>query len=116
MITGAHVLIWSKDANAVRDFLRDVLELPHSGDGDWLLFRLPPGELATHPTESSERHELYFMCDDINATVADLAEKGAEFDGEITDEGFGVQILVKLPDGGRLGVYEPRYTTAFSDE
>jgi hypothetical protein len=114
MITGAHVLIWSKDASAVRDFLRDVLELPHSG-GDWPVFRLPPGELGTHPTEGTERHELYFMCDDINDTVAELTAKGAEFDGDITDEAFGMQILVKLPDGGRLGVYEPRYTTTFPD-
>lgn len=115
MITGAHVLIWSKDASGVRDFLRDTLKLPYTGSGDWLIFRMPPAELGTHPTEQSARHELYFTCEDINATVADLREAGAELDGEITEEAYGSQIMVKLPDGSGLGIYEPRYKTAFAE-
>jgi catechol 2,3-dioxygenase-like lactoylglutathione lyase family enzyme len=115
MITGAHVLIWSKDADALRAFFRDVLELPYvDSGGGWLLFRLPPTELATHPTEQAGGHELYLMCDDIHATVAGLRGKGVEFDGDVTDEGFGLQAVIKLPDGSRLALYEPRHPTAFA--
>ena len=77
MITGAHAIIYSRDADADRAFLADVLELPYVDAGDgWLIFALPPAEVATHPTDGAGRHELYLMCDDIRATVAELEAKG----------------------------------------
>ena len=115
MISGVHAILYSKDAEGVRAFLRDVLELPSvDAGGGWLIFALPPAELAAHPTESDGHHELYLMCDDINATVAELKAKGVEFTKEISDEGFGLLTALRLPGGGELGLYEPRHPTAIS--
>jgi len=87
MITGAHTIIYASDADAARTFLRDVLGLSHvDAGGGWLLFRSPPAELAVHPgAETSGTAELYLMCDDLTATVADLTAKGVEFDGDTSD-------------------------------
>ena len=113
MITGVHALMFSRDADAVRRFLRDVLEFQSIDAGDgWLIFALPPSELAVHPTEEPGRHELYLMCDDIEATVAKLREKGTEFDGDIMERGFGRAAAIILPDGGRLALYQPSHPTA----
>jgi catechol 2,3-dioxygenase-like lactoylglutathione lyase family enzyme len=114
MITGAHVIVWSPKADAVRGFLRDTLELPNvDAGGGWLLFALPPTELAVHPSEGEEaRHHLFLMCDDIRATVDDLRAKGVEIQSDVTDEGYGLQAVIGLPDGNPLALYEPRHPTA----
>jgi catechol 2,3-dioxygenase-like lactoylglutathione lyase family enzyme len=110
MITGAHAIIYSRDADADRAFFRDVLELPavDAGHG-WLIFALPPAELATHPTDGADSHELYLMCDDIHATVAELEAKGVRFGGPIAEERWGSVTAIKLPGGGELGLYEPKH-------
>jgi catechol 2,3-dioxygenase-like lactoylglutathione lyase family enzyme len=112
VITGAHVIVYSRDAEADRAFFRDVLNYPHvDAGGGWLIFKLPPGEVAVHPTDGPQAHELYLMCDDINATVEDLAEKGVTCSG-FTDEGWGLLSSIRLPGGGELGLYEPRHPRA----
>jgi catechol 2,3-dioxygenase-like lactoylglutathione lyase family enzyme len=112
MITGAHAVVFSRDADALRAFFRDVLGFPSvDAGGGWLIFALPPAELAAHPAEEDGRHELYLMCDDVHATVAELEGKGVEFSRPVTDEGFGLMTAIKLPGGGELGLYEPRHAT-----
>jgi len=117
VITGVHALVYSPDAPAVRAFLRDVLGWSHvdSGDG-WLIFAMPPAELGVHPTDGAGSHELFLMCDDIEATMADLTAKGAQFTGPPTNQGFGIAATIKLPDGGQLGIYQPRHQTAVESE
>jgi len=110
VINGAHAVIYSSDAEALRAFFGDVLGLDSvDAGGGWLIFALPPAELAAHPAESGGRHQLYLMCDDIEATVTELRRKGAEFGGPVTDEGFGLVTALRLPGGGELGLYEPRH-------
>jgi catechol 2,3-dioxygenase-like lactoylglutathione lyase family enzyme len=112
VITGAHAIIFTKNADAVRAFVRDVLEFPSVDNGDgWLIFALPAAELAAHPADDEGRHELYLMCDDIDATVADLRGKGVEFSRPISDERWGLITAIKMPDGGELGLYEPKHPT-----
>lgn len=113
MIKGVHALIYSKDALADRAFFRDVLGLPYiEAHKDWLIFALPPSELGIHPTTGGDEHELFLMCDDVHATVDDLKAKGAKFSGSIKDRGFGLIITLKLPGGGKIGLYEPKHKTA----
>jgi predicted enzyme related to lactoylglutathione lyase len=113
VITGVHAIVFGTDADAVRAFFRDVLELESvDAGGGWLIFALPPAELAAHPTNGDLHHELYLMCDDIEATVAELGGKGVEFTGPVSDEGFGLVTAIRLPGGGELGLYEPRHPTA----
>jgi predicted enzyme related to lactoylglutathione lyase len=113
VITGVHALVFSKDAEAVRGFFRDVLGLSSvDAGGGWLIFALPPAELAAHPAEESGAHELYLMCDDIATTVRELEGKGVQFAGPVSDQGFGLMTRIKLPGGGELGLYEPRHPTA----
>lgn len=110
MINAVHAVMFSRDAEAVRAFLRDVLELPSVDAGDgWLIFALPPAEIAAHPSDEDGRHELYLMCDDIEATVDELKGKGVEFTGPVTDEGFGLMTAMRVPGGGDLHLYEPRH-------
>jgi catechol 2,3-dioxygenase-like lactoylglutathione lyase family enzyme len=110
VITGAHAIVYSTDADADRAFFRDVLGFPSvDAGGGWLIFALPPAELAAHPADAGGRHELYLMCDEIEATVADLQAKGVEFTAPVSDEGFGLLTSLKLPGGGELGLYEPRH-------
>ena len=112
MITGAHAIVFTRDAEGVRALFRDVLGFASvDAGGGWLIFALPPAELAAHPTDEAGRHELYLMCDDVHATVEDLERKGVEFSRPITDEGFGLMTAIKLPGGGELGLYEPRHPT-----
>lgn len=115
MITGIHALIFNQDAQAVRAFFRDVLGLASvDAGGGWLIFALPPAELGVHPTEASEtgRHELYLMCDDLLATVAELQAKGVEFRKPIEDQGFGLVTWLTIPGGAELALYQPRHPTA----
>jgi catechol 2,3-dioxygenase-like lactoylglutathione lyase family enzyme len=110
MITGAHVVLYTRDVEADRAFLRDTLGLDWvDAGGGWLIFALPPAELATHPTDAQPCHELYLMCDDINSTVAQLKAKGVEFIEEIGEQRWGLTTALRLPGGGRLALYEPRH-------
>src|SRR5262249_39390268 len=107
-----HALIYSKEDDATRRFFRDVLGFPavDAGHG-WLIFAAPPTELAIHPAEETERHELFLMCDELEATVADLAQKGVAI-GAIEDRPWGRASSLRLPSGEALGIYEPRHKTA----
>lgn len=110
MITGAHSIVYSSDAEGVRAFFRDVLELPSVDAGHgWLIFALPPAEVAAHPTDGGARHELYLMCDDIRGTVDELRGKGVEFSRPIAEERWGLVTAIRLPGGAELGLYEPRH-------
>jgi len=110
VISGAHAILFSTDAAADREFLRVVLGLRgvDAGDG-WLIFALPPAEIAVHPAEAGARHELYLMTDDVAALVSQLRRAGATCT-EPADHGWGVLTEVTLPGGGRLGIYEPHHT------
>ena len=112
MIIGAHSIIYSKAPQADRVFLQTVLELPSVDVGEgWLIFGLPPAEVAVHPSDENDVHELYLMCDDVHATVEELKAKGAEVSPSVSDEGFGLLTTIRLPGGGGLGLYEPRHPT-----
>jgi catechol 2,3-dioxygenase-like lactoylglutathione lyase family enzyme len=114
MIRGAHVILYSSDADADRAFLRDLLGLPHVDAGDgWLILQLPPGEVAVHPAEASGAAELYLVCDDVEATAAQLTARGVPLEGGVSDQGWGRLTTVRLPGGGRIGLYEARHPTAF---
>ena len=111
MINGIHAIVFTKDPAAVRAFLRDVLELPSvDAGGGWPIFELPPAELAAHPTDDEQgHHELYLMCDDIEATVKDLRGKGVEFTTDLTDSGWGLMTRMRLPDATELPLYQPKH-------
>ncbi|HEX3961677.1 MAG TPA: extradiol dioxygenase [Trebonia sp.] len=112
MISGAHVILYSQDADADREFIRAVLGFPHVDAGHgWLIFQLPPAEVAVHPAEAPG-HELYLMCDDIEATIADLATKGAAATAELTEERWGIVATITLPSGAPLSLYQPRHPLA----
>src|SRR3989442_4816947 len=109
MITGAHSIIYSKDAEADRVFLRDVLKLTNVDvGGGWLIFGLPPAEVAVHPSEKNDVHEFYFMCDDLEVFIAELKKHHIACD-PVDDQGYGLLTQLTLPGGGKLGVYQPRH-------
>ncbi len=111
MITGAHAIIYSTDADADRAFLRDVLGFAHVDAGDgWLIFRLPPAEIAVHPSTESGAHELYLMTDDVEALVASLEARGVAAT-PVSEQGWGLLTRVNLPGGGKLGIYQPRHAS-----
>lgn len=117
MITGTHAILYAEDPDAARAFCRDVLGFPYvDTGGGWLIFRLPPAEVGVHPPDApgapSGRHQLFLTCDDVEATVADLRAKGAEFSGEVTDHGWGLLITLKVPGAGDIGLYQPRHPLA----
>jgi catechol 2,3-dioxygenase-like lactoylglutathione lyase family enzyme len=113
MINGAHVIIYSRDPEADRAFFRDTLGYHHVDVGHgWLIFGLPPAELALHPTDGEQAHELFLMCDDVAATVAELSAKGVEFTIPVTEEQWGLRTALRLPGGGELGLYEPSHPVA----
>jgi catechol 2,3-dioxygenase-like lactoylglutathione lyase family enzyme len=110
VIIGVHAIVFTPNAEGVRAFLRDVLGLSSVDAGDgWPIFALPPAELAAHPTDGESRHELYLMCDDIEATVDDLKGNGVEFTEDINDVGWGLITRLKLPDGSQLPLYQPKH-------
>jgi len=112
VITGAHAVLFSRDAEGLRAFLRDVLGFEGvDAGGGWLIFALPPAEVAAHPSPDGGSHQLYLMCDDIEATVADLEAKGVEFAGPVADVGWGLLTAMNVPGGDTLGLYEPRHET-----
>src|SRR5678816_1726152 len=109
MINGAHVVLYSTNADADRAFLRDVLGLPNVDvGGGWLIFGLPPSEVAVHPAEANEGHELFLTCDSVEAFIADAAKHGLAC-SPIQDLRWGRLTQLTLPGGGTLGVYEPRH-------
>jgi predicted enzyme related to lactoylglutathione lyase len=120
VIAGAHTIIFADDAERARAFLRDVLELEaiDAGDG-WLIFALPPGEVAVHPGSGWGRgpgdHALFFMCHDIEATARELEARGAELVSPIEDEGWGRIVRIAIPGAGEIGVYEPRHPSPLAE-
>jgi hypothetical protein len=113
MIGGVHTIFYSKQADAVRAFFRDVLEFSSVDAGrGWLIFAAPPGELAIHPCAERGHHELYLMCSDVQAEVARLQAKGVDFPEPIRDQGWGLLTKLKLPDGETLGLYQPKHPMA----
>ena len=113
MINGAHVIIYTADPEADRDFFANVLDYPHVDAGrGWLIFKLPPAEIAVHPADGPESHEFFFLCDDIDATMKELTAKGAEFSQPVTEERWGRLTRFRLPSGAELGMYEPRHPLA----
>ena len=112
MIFGAHVIVYSKDADADRAFFRDILGLKSVDAGHgWLIFALPPGEAAFHPDEKNDRHELYFMCDDLKAEMSALKKKGVAC-SDIHNERWGSITKISLPGGGKIGLYQPKHPIA----
>ncbi|HYD86711.1 MAG TPA: hypothetical protein VEA80_04490 [Vitreimonas sp.] len=112
MIIGAHAILYSKDAEADRAFLRDVLKFDHVDAGDgWLIFALPPAEIGVHPHERNDVHELHLMTDDVAAETARLEAAGVACD-PIQDQGYGLVTALTLPGGGKLGLYQPRHPLA----
>lgn len=109
MFNGGHVVIYSTDPEADRRFLKDVVGLSNVDvGGGWLIFALPPSEVAIHPHDTSSAHEFYFMCDDIQSACRKLDDLGVEYSGHV-DEGWGILSSLTLPGGGKVGFYQPRH-------
>lgn len=115
MITAVHALAYAEDPDATRAFFRDVLGWPFVDAHDgWLIFRTGPSELGVHPSgDGPVHHEISLMCDDVVQTVAELEEKGVEFEGGIQDRGFGRSIAMRVPGAGTMLLYQPRHPTAY---
>jgi predicted enzyme related to lactoylglutathione lyase len=117
-IIGTHTLLYTSEPEAVREVFRDVFGWKHVDAGHgWLIFALPPAELGVHPSEGETfdcgaRHQVSFICDDINTTIAELRGEGIEIRGEPQDAGFGITTTIVLPGGVDVMLYEPRHTTA----
>ena len=109
MISGAHAQIWSKDAEADRKFLSEIFELPSTG-GHWPIFGLPASSIAVHPSDDTEKHEIYFLCDDVDAFIVKMTAKGVPC-SPAKDVGFGLLTTVTLPGGGKIAVYKPKHAT-----
>jgi hypothetical protein len=115
MLNGVHALFYAKDADKVRSFFKDTLKFGSVDAGHgWLISALPPAELAIHPTEEKPHHELYLMCDDIQATMKELKAKNVEFTGAVKDQRWGFVTAIQVPGGGEVGLYEPRHPTALN--
>ena len=113
MIMGSHVIVFSRDAEADRAFFADVLGQPHvDAGGGWLIFKVPPAELAVHPSDGPTGQELYFMCDDLEATMSELQTKGVNFTHAVSEERWGRLTRFRLPGGGEVGMYEPLHPLA----
>ena len=118
MFIGMHALMYSIDADPVREFLRDVLELPTvDAGGGWLIMGVGPAEIAVHPTEDEAKigdgsAQLRLLCEDAEAAVAALEAKGVVISEPVTDKGYGLEFAMQLPDGRQLRVYQPRHDTA----
>jgi hypothetical protein len=112
VISGAHMIVYSADAEADRAFFRDVLRFPSVDAGHgWLIFALPPSEIAFHPAEQNGAHEVYLMCEDVEAVIRTLRGHGVACDA-VSDQGWGLLTHLPLPGGGRLGLYQPKHPTA----
>jgi catechol 2,3-dioxygenase-like lactoylglutathione lyase family enzyme len=112
MISGVHVILYTKNADADRAFLRDVLGFKSVDAGDgWLIFALPPAEAAFHPAEKNGPHELFLMCDNLQTEMASLVKNGVACSG-VHEERWGSITRIKLPGGGEIGLYQPKHPTA----
>ena len=117
MINGAHVILYSTDAEADRLFIRDMLGFAGVDAGaGWLIFKLPPAEIAVHPTDGLGKPEFYLMCDDLEQTLADLTARGVTISHPVSDQGWGLLASMKLPSGSELSIYQPRHPTAYDLE
>ena len=117
MINAAHVILYSTDAEADRVFIRDVLGLAGVDvGGGWLIFKLPPAEMAVHPTDGLGKHELYLMCDDLEQTLAELTARGVTVSHAPSRQGWGRLASIKLPSGTDLSIYQPDHPTAYDLE
>jgi catechol 2,3-dioxygenase-like lactoylglutathione lyase family enzyme len=115
MISGAHVVVYSKNAEADRAFFRDILGFKSVDAGHgWLIFALPPTEAAFHPSED-DVHELYFMCDDLKTEMASLAKKGVQC-SRVEEARWGSVTKMRLPSGGKVGLYQPKHPTALASK
>jgi len=112
VITGVHAILYAPDADATRQFIKDELgyEFADAGHG-WLIFALPPAEIAAHPTDGPPSQELYLMCDDLDATLAELAAKGVEVVDQPSNQGWGIVSRIRIPGGAEIGLYEPRHAS-----
>jgi catechol 2,3-dioxygenase-like lactoylglutathione lyase family enzyme len=114
MISGAHVIIYSKNADADRAFFRDVLGFKYVDAGHgWLIFALPPTEAAFHPSDKDGDHELYFMCDDLKSEMDALERKGVKC-SKVEEQRWGSITKMRLPGGGDIGLYQPKHPTALA--
>jgi hypothetical protein len=110
-IHGAHIILYSKDADADRAFFRDVLKYPSADAGHgWLIFALPPAEVAVHPSDENDVHELYLMCDDVQALIAEMKRKKVAC-SPVHEERWGSLTRITLPGGGTLGAYQPKHAS-----
>ncbi|HEX8820767.1 MAG TPA: VOC family protein [Archangium sp.] len=115
MIKGVHAMFYSSEADALRDFIKNKLQLPYSDVGEgWLIFDLPEGDVGCHPTDfpgspPSGTHNVSFYCDDLEKTVAELRGRGVKFDDEISDQGFGFTVNFTMPGNVRVQLYQPKY-------
>jgi len=115
VISGAHVIVYSKDAEADRAFFRDILGLKSVDAGHgWLIFALPPAEVAFHPSDENGLHELYFVCDGLQAEMASLSKKGVKC-SDVQEARWGSITKMRLPGGGEVGLYEPKHPTALGN-
>ena len=113
MLTGVHIVVYSKDAEADRAFFKDILGFRSVDAGQgWLIFAVPAAEVAFHPHDKNDKHEMYFMCDELKEQVAALQKKGVQVGG-ISEEQWGTRTTISLPGGGAIGLYEPKHPVAF---
>ncbi len=126
MITALHTLVYAEDPDAARAFFRDVLQLPGADTGGgWLIFKSGPSELGVHPSSweyggesggTDQRYDLSLMCDDLAATMAELTDRGAEFDGEIVEQQWGSTVQLSVPGAGTMTLYQPNYDAPATSE
>lgn len=113
MITAGHVILYSRDPEADREFFQKVLNYPHvDAGGGWLIFKLPPSELGVHPTEGPETTEFMLMCEDLVTTMAELTGKRIQFTKPVAEQPWGRVTAFRLPGGGEIGLYEPKHPVA----
>ena len=116
MLTGAHIIVYSRNSEADRVFFRDALGFPSVDAGqNWLIFALPPAEVAFHPSKHNDIHELYFMCDDLRAMMASLQAKKVKC-GPVREERWGTLTTISLPGGGKIGLYQPKHPSAIGQK
>ena len=114
MISGAHVIVYTKDAEADRAFFREALGFKSVDAGHgWLIFALPPGEAAFHPSDKNGPHELYFLCDNLKVEMTAIEKKGVTFSA-VHEERWGSITKMRLPGGGEIGLYQPKHPTALN--
>ncbi len=116
MITGCHVMVFTRDADADRAFLRDILKLPSVDAGEgWLIFALPPGEVAFHPADKNNFHELYFMCENLAGSIEELETRGVICEAP-AEQSWGITTAIPLPGGGHIKLYQPKHPSPLGND